>query len=409
MGIVRTDNLSAEMVTGEDVKDINGRLLLKKGNPIGSDHIRMFKMWGIAEVVISGQQSEKSAQDVDLDPQLVEAVTEKEMHHFRHVDLSHPAMAELFQLSVHYRCHHPSPKTPLAKPMDSKTPEMKNFKEEWRRQINDGGIKLPEIPSIIYELNEVISSPNSSAISIAQVVSKSPSLAALLLRIVNSAFYSFPSQIDNISKAVTLIGTKEITGLALGISIINNFKDIPCDMMDMNAFLKHSFACGILSRILAAQKNIPYTEQLFVSGLLHDIGRLIIFKYFQEHTRYLLQRQVTEESILVVEEGRLLGYRHTDIGRDLLRKWKLPLAIENNIFYHHHPSNAAGPTQAAIIHLADIMVSGMGLGTSGAIFVPPLDEAAWEKLAISPTSFSTAFKQTLHQLYAFESSINRSE
>ena len=87
-------------------------------------------------------------------------------------------------------------------------------------------IILPEIPSVVFELNEVIANPMSSAEHIAQVVNRSPSLTALLLKIVNSSFYGFPSKI-RVSHAVTLIGTREISGLALGISILSIFKNLP--------------------------------------------------------------------------------------------------------------------------------------------------------------------------------------
>ena len=141
---------------------------------------------------------------------------------------------------------------------------------------------MPEIPSVVFELNEVISNPMSSAEQIAEVVNRSPSLTALLLKIVNSSFYGFPSKIGKVSHAVTLIGTREISSLALGISILSLFKNIPKNIFDMYSFLKHSLACGILSRVLAAHLNSSQTEQLFVSGLLHDLGRLILYIHFPE-------------------------------------------------------------------------------------------------------------------------------
>ena len=102
----------------------------------------------------------------------------------------------------------------------------------------------------------VITDPFATSNDVAQVVNKSPSLAALLLRIVNSAYYGFPSKIDRISRAVTIIGTKEISGLALGISVMRVFSDIPKEVIDMQAFIRHSLACGMLARILAALKNL---------------------------------------------------------------------------------------------------------------------------------------------------------
>jgi len=259
------------------------------------------------------------------------------------------------------------------------------------------------MPSTAFELNEIVEDPTASVHSIAEVVNRSPSLATLLLRIVNSSFYGFPSKINDISRAVTIIGTREITGLALGLSIVKAFKDIPEEILDMSSFLRHSIACGIISRILAANKNIPQTEQMFVSGLLHDIGRLIIYQYFPDQAKTLLSLSATSDKLLYHQENSILGGNHTLIGKYLLKTWKLPLELENNIFFHHNPSAAHDPIQAAIVHLADIMVNALWMGSSGERFVPNFDDKAWDSLDISPSIFETIIQHAVHQLVPLES------
>lgn len=265
MGMVHVDNLEVNMVLSEDVRDINSRLLLAKGQKIQSNHIRIFKIWGITEVSVAGSQGREKIAESYIDPETIERITEDTKYIFKHVDLSHPAIKELFRISVLYRSRHRILNTDenitLTNCDDLKDHSIYDVK----KMIAHKGIKLPEMPSTAFELNEVVADPFASVHSIAEVVNKSPSLTALLLRIVNSSFYGFPSKIDSVSRAVTLIGTREITGLALGISIVNAFKDVPKDILDMSSFLRHSIACGIISRILAAKKNIPQTEQLFVS------------------------------------------------------------------------------------------------------------------------------------------------
>jgi HD-like signal output (HDOD) protein len=171
----------------------------------------------------------------------------------------------------------------------------------------------------------------------------------------------------------------------------------------MSSFLRHSIACGIISRILAANKNIPQTEQMFVSGLLHDVGRLIIYQYFPDQAKTLLSLSATSDKLLYQQESSLLGGDHTFIGMYLLKTWKLPLNLENNIFFHHNPSAAPNPINAAIVHLADIMVNALRLGSSGERFVPPFDDQAWDTLGVSPSSFETIIRQAIHQLVPLES------
>lgn len=406
MGSVHIDKLKEDMVLAEDIRDVNGRLLLAKEEKVKSNHIRIFKMWGISEVVVAGgngrSEEDEFSSESSIDPEMFEKISEQVRVCFKHADLTHPAMKVLFTLSVGFRCRNDILETdmqiPYAGGSDPKTRIMKDV----RQKIFEKKIKLPEISTIVFDLNEVIANPYASANSIAEVVKKSPSLTALLLRIVNSSFYGFPSQIDNIPRAVMIIGTREIADLALGITTISMFKNIPGEIIDMSLFLRHSFMCGIISRILGAHKNLSKTEQLFVSGLLHDLGKLIVYSYFPEQAKLLLIRSMETGRLFHHEEMGCLGCMHTDIGRYLLQQWKLPLELENAVFYHHNPSSASNPTYASIIHLADIMVNALGVGSSGERLVPILDRKAWDLLGISPSIFDVVIKQASHQLIAFE-------
>lgn len=400
MGIVHIDQIKPESVLAEELRDINGRLLLAKGQKILRKHIRILKIWGITEIDVVGEDGGEAAEE-DADQAGIEEIEERTRDLFRHADMSHPAMAELFRLSVWHQRERKSSGPLLMKDHVEESGDH-GTEIDVRDKINVHSMKLPEIPAIVFELNDAISDPSSSAANVAQVVSKSPSLSARLLQIANSSFYGFPSKIDSISRAVTLIGNREISSLALGVSALTIFQDISKNLIDMRQILKHSFACGIISRIFAAQKNIPQTEQLFVSGLLHDIGRLVVYRYFPGHAKRLWRQSTESGKLLIQEEPSCLGCRHTDIGKFLLRKWKLPPALENNVAYHHRPSMAPNPVHAGIVHVADILVNGMGIGTSGERHVPPLDEKVWDDLGISPKSFGMTIRQALHQLYALE-------
>ena len=398
MGVIAVDELKQGMVLAENVVDVNSRLLLKKGGTVEPKHIRMFKMWGVGEVHIHGDVDADGKTGSGHNPAQLEEAAHRTADLFRLNDLNNPVIKQLFSLSVQHRSMDDrsgaeAHTMPIQKGDAPKAPTT-----VIRTRLKKTEIKLPEIPSIVYELNEVIADPFASADDIARVVNKSPSLASLLLRIVNSAFYGFPSKIDRISRAVALIGSKEISSLALGISTMRLFKDIPKEIIDVRAFFKHSLACGILSRILAAHLNFNQTEQLFVSGLLHDIGRVVIFKYFPKETTQMLADARSTGRRLYDTEYDNLRYRHTHVGRDLFRKWKLPYSLENCVYFHHTPAHAQEINRAAVVHLADICVHGLGLGVSGEQYVPPLDETAVQTLRLGPGSLKTVIAQTLHQI-----------
>jgi len=333
MGYVSVDQLKQGMVLSEDVRDIASKLLLSKGQTITSQQIRILKIWGVIEVNVTENHGSEKISEPGMDSELIEEINENTKQTFKQLDLSHPAINEIFRSSVWYRSQYkiinPDEELNLTECGDTGHHLIKDI----RIKIDKSEIKLPEIPTKINELSEIIDDPFASASDIAKVVNKSPSLTALLLRIVNSAFYGFPAKIDSISRAVTLIGSREVTGLALGISTMKLFKDIPKEIIDMHSFLKHSLACGIISRILAAHKNLPQTEQLFVSGLLHDIGRLIFFKYFPDQAKALLKHAKGANKPLFQIESNQLGYSHAYIGKYLLQKWKLHLHWPTMYFF----------------------------------------------------------------------------
>jgi len=411
MVTVLTHQLQPGAILAEEVRDVSGRLLLAKGKKVKPQHLRIFKTWGIIEVHVVGESKAARHDDApDIDAQTLARVQEEIAGLFTYTDLNHPALAEIYRLAAQFRSHHQidSKPNPWVCPNHADEP-VKCSKQEIMPRLTRRDILLPEIPNIVFELNEVIADPLSSANDIARVVNRSPSLTAVLLKIVNSSFYGFPSRIDKVSLAVTLIGTREISSLALGISILATFKKIPKEFLDMYAFLKHSLACGIVSRILAAHKNLPQTEQLFVSGLLHDLGRLVMYIHFPKEARHLLARCNQSDKLLYQEERDFLGCDHSEIGRQLMKQWKLPLTLENNVFYHHKPSAAQFPETAAIVHLADVLINALGIGSSGERFVPPLDAAAWELLQLSPSCFELILKQATHQFFALESILDNRE
>jgi HD-like signal output (HDOD) protein len=136
---------------------------------------------------------------------------------------------------------------------------------------------------------------------------------------------------------------------------------------------------------------------LFVSGLLHDLGRLILYSYFPEESRNLLSRARSSDTLLYLQENEDLGCNHTHLIKHLLQMWKLPMVLENNVFFHHSPLDAQQPVPATLVHLADIITNG---------FVPPLDHDAWENIGLSPTCFDVVTKQATHQFFALESMLD---
>jgi HD-like signal output (HDOD) protein len=401
MTLVSIEQLDLGMILAEDVKDMNGRLLISNGVRIEAPHMRVLKMWGICEVAVEGDDPVPEGSNSNVNTEQMDLAAREIIKSFADLDLEHPAIKEIVKLSIPFRATRPAKKQGSADiAPQSENPEPIAAKDLSAR-IERIDIKLPEVPSIVFELNEIIADPLSSSTDIAQLVNQSPSLAALLLKIVNSAFYGFRSKVDSISRAVVMIGSKEISNLALGITIMETFKDIPRQVMDVTSFMEHSLGCGIVARILAAYANITATEQLFVSGLLHDIGRLVLCRYFPQIMGCILADARQSNTCLLQTERNKIGKTHSQIGKKLIQKWKLPYALENNVLYHHTPSTSPNPEAAAIVQLADIIMHGLGFNGSGEHRSPGFDAETWSRLKIPTGALPTVVRQAIHQIENF--------
>jgi len=247
-------------------------------------------------------------------------------------------------------------------------------------------VKVPTLPMVYTRLLEVMNDSYSSSADVGAVISDDPGLTARLLRLVNSAFYGFPAKIESVNKGLSVVGTQQLHDLALATSVIGMFQDVPEDLVDMTTFWHHSLACGVCARVIATERREPNVERLFVAGLLHDIGRLMIYMKNPDGARESLERSRMNDELLYVAEREVMGYEHATVGEALLETWKLPASLQEPVAYHHKPTLANGfAAEAAIVHVADIMAHAMLMGHSGERFVPPLQTAAWERLEISPS------------------------
>ncbi|NUN69987.1 MAG: HDOD domain-containing protein [Bacteroidetes bacterium] len=244
--------------------------------------------------------------------------------------------------------------------------------------------KLSSVPVVYNELDEAIRNMRVSASHISSIISKDTGLTARLLRIVNSAFYSFPRKIDTISRAVIIVGTQQLRDLALATSIISSFKDIPENRITVESFWKHSIACGIAARCIAGYFKEPNIERYFVAGILHDIGRIVLVTKAPDLAEEIFRNADRTGQPLFLAERAVMGCDHGAIGSDLVRLWQLPRCYEEIIGFHHQPNQAdLYKLETSVVHIADVIAHAMMLGNSGERGVPPVYEEAWKETGLS--------------------------
>lgn len=215
--------------------------------------------------------------------------------------------------------------------------------------------ELLSLSEVCIELNKLMNSPHCTAKAVEEIVSLDPGLTARLLKIVNSAYYGFEKKITTVSHAITIIGNAELQNLVLATSAVDNFEKIPSDLVDMAGFWHHSVACGLMAKHLASLSGHRNASKLFVAGLLHDIGRLIIFYYSPDEAKLILESANNDDYQLLTAEIKVLGFSHAQVGAELARVWLLPDLLECSISSHHKPldSDPKFRIESLLIHIAD--------------------------------------------------------
>ena len=215
-------------------------------------------------------------------------------------------------------------------------------------------VRLVSLPEVCIQVQTLADSPHSSAEDLGEVISNDSALTSRLLKLVNSAYFSRPQKIDTVTRAVNMIGMRELRNLTLAASAAEVFADIPGDLIDMATFWQHSVYCGLLARNLARHCNVLHSERLFTAGLLHDVGRLLMLMKLPDETAKAESLRQQSDKDICEFERQLVGFDHAEVGQALLLHWNLPSNLCASILYHHNPRDAHDAhLEAALIHIAD--------------------------------------------------------
>ncbi|MCF6235354.1 MAG: HDOD domain-containing protein [Gammaproteobacteria bacterium] len=254
------------------------------------------------------------------------------------------------------------------------------------------------LPTVYFKVDEAINDPCKSNHHLSQIINEDAVLAAKLLRIANSALFNFPSRIDTISRAITVIGTQQLRDMVLSCSVIKTFNHLPADLVDMDSFWRHSMATAVAARLLATYCKELNVERYFVAGLLHDIGQLVLFSEIPDLICEVIQKARSMQLLLQDVELEMVGFTHADVGALLMKLWKLPECLEEVVGHHHVPASAkVSIKEVAIVHVADLMTTALQLGRSGEFYAPELNNEAWQSLGLSANVIPLIIQQLERQ------------
>lgn len=265
-------------------------------------------------------------------------------------------------------------------------------------QLLRGTTQVSSLPDLYYRLDAAIDDPNSSFSAIGRIIAEDTGFCSRLLRIANSALYSFPSRIDTVERAMSIIGTKQLRELALATSVVRLFAGLENSLVSMESFWRHSLCCGAAARVIATLRRENNVERFFVLGMLHDVGRLVMYNRIPEQCRQVFAEVERSKRLAWVVEKELIGFHHGLVGYSLLALWRLPRAQIEAVGLHHNPDGARQfPLEAAVVHVADIIANALRTGTSGEPRVPALRPQAWERLEVAESQLDTILEHTQAQ------------
>jgi len=258
---------------------------------------------------------------------------------------------------------------------------------------------LPTLPRTVLRITELVNDPKSSARDLSRVITDDQVLAARLLKLVNSSFYGFPQRISTITGAIVLLGFDAIRSLLLTTSVFDLFSNRrKVSLLRQEQFWDHSLGCAVGAKVIGNYLRYDKVEELFVSGLLHDIGKIVEMIFLQKAFKEIIQLVKDRNILMIAAEENILGYSHPLVGKLLAERWNLPPKLTSVIQHHHQPSEAGRFVQeAAIVHLADILCRSLNIGYGGDNKMPPLDRTAWDSLRIKSGQIETIMAEILKE------------
>ena len=221
---------------------------------------------------------------------------------------------------------------------------------------------IPTLPHILLQLIKTCNADSGSLKEISRIIEKDPALTSRILRLVNSAYYSKNHRIGSVDGAVGFLGTNAIKNIAICSSVHEVFQKVKSRSgFNLKHFWWHSLRCAILAKLIAKKQNFHDPDEAFLSGMLHDLGKIILWVNFPEQYADLLEKRKGRPDLILAGETQF-GANHAEIGAWLLNKWNFQPVIADAVLCHHHSLNSMqdAPPLAQFIYVANALSKNSG-------------------------------------------------
>lgn len=259
---------------------------------------------------------------------------------------------------------------------------------------------LPALPEVVVRVMRMAEDPRSDAQGIARVIATDQAMAARVLKLANSAFYGLPRRVGTLSEAVVILGFRTIKNLAIAASTFELLnREIAGYWLQRGELWRHSLACAIGAQLIARRARLPVSEEAFVAGLLHDIGKVAIDLFVRAQFDQIMERALQDRIPFVEAEQAVLGFNHAMAGGLIAEKWNLPPLLVSVIKYHHQPSSAPDrDPMISVVHLADLLSITMGIGIGGDGLYYTLEDGTLAMFELSQADIDELCEEIVDQM-----------
>lgn len=231
------------------------------------------------------------------------------------------------------------------------------FKTDFTDRIDE----LPMLSNTFNEMSRVADDPRSTSREISNIVERDQVITTKVLKLINSAFYGMPRRITKLEQAITLLGTSAVKNLILAGSVFQAFGN----STDLRGLWMHAFAVATGAKIIGQKINFREIEELFICGLIHDIGKLVEYIFSPEAVKAAKEKCLSEKLFFWQAEEELFETGHERIGQKLLMRWKLPNKYCKVVAFHHKPHPKRDyALETAAVYAADALARSLNLGDS---------------------------------------------
>ena len=248
--------------------------------------------------------------------------------------------------------------------------------------------KMPSLPITVSKILQIANDPKTSPADLNQVISLDPVLMGRVMKLINSAYYSLNNQITSLVRAIIMLGVNTVKNLALSTAVLgqlskkNNFQ-----ALNIDGFWRHSLCVGVAAKLIAIKrrKDPKQLEEYFVSGLLHDIGKIPLNNKLSNEYVQALALTDKEHLPLYIMEERTMEVNHCEVGRLIIKNWNLGPSMEDVVFFHHFLDQYPGDNRDVLLTVAaaNYFANSYQIGFSGDRYPEKLPPSVFDELKIT--------------------------